>query len=476
MYVLDKETHKPLYIQLYDAIKYEILNTLSSGTKLPSVRKIAIDYKISKNTVELAYKQLYVEGYIESIPKSGYFVADTPQSHTFPSQRAFLPTKEATPNLRYDFFPARLTHDTFPLKLWKRLCIKAMEGALDLGAYGDRQGDWGLRNEIAQYLIKSRGVVCDASRVVICGGFADSMTLLAALLKKEFHGIAIEEPGYPVTGQMFGDYGYAITPVAVDHNGLDIDQLEKTDAKLVYITPSHQYPTGVSMPISSRMKLLNWAKRAQGIIIEDDYDSELRYQNRPIPSLQGVDHDDRVIYTGTFSKSLSPALRVSYLVLPQRYLETYHALCHTHHRRCSVSLLTQKTLELFMAEGHWERHLRKIRTLNRKKHDTMKEALKHTFGSMIEIISEGGGLAILIRPTQKIDMEKLKASALAQGMRLYCASDLYGETWEAIRMGFGGLQENQIRDAIQLLKTVWLEALIDEPNERLTLLHVNKLS
>ena len=462
MYILDKEAHKPLYIQLYDAIKHEISHTLSSGAKLPSVRKVAAEYTISKNTVELAYKQLYAEGYIESIPKSGYYICHTPQTLPFPSQKAILPTHVATPPLRYDFFPARLTHEAFPLKLWKRLFIKAMEGALDLGAYGDRQGEVGLRREIAQYLIKSRGVECDASRVVICGGFANSMTLVAALLKKEFNQIAIEEPGYPVTAQTFGDYGYAITPIGVNHNGLDIDQLERSDAQLVYITPSHQYPTGVCMPISNRMRLLNWAKRVQGVIIEDDYDSELRYQNRPIPSLQGIDHDDRVIYTGTFSKSLSPALRISYLVLPHRYLEKYHALCHTRHQRCPVPLPTQKTLELFMAEGHWERHLRKIRTLNRKKHDLMREALKHTFGSMIEIISEGGGLAILIRPTQKIDLAKLRANALTHGMKLYCASDLYGETWEAIRMGFGGLQEDQIAASIQLLKTLWCEAFIDD--------------
>lgn len=459
MYVLDKETTKPLYIQLYDAIKKEILNNLICGSKLPSVRKVATEYKISKNTVELAYKQLYAEGYIESVPKSGYFVADTllePHDDTI-----IIPkTKtEPTATLRYDFFPARLTHDAFPLKLWKRLFIKAMEEKLDFGAYGDRQGELGLRTEISKYLIKSRGVMCDASQIIVCGGFNDSMSLIAALFTKQFNEIAIEHPGYPATGKIFTEYGYTITPIEVDHNGLNIDQLEETEAKLVYITPSHQYPTGVNMPITNRAKLLNWSKRAGGIIIEDDYDSELRYQNRPIPSLQGLDNDDRVIYVGTFSKSLSPALRVSYLVLPHRYREAYKKLCLMRHQRCCVALPTQKMLEHFMAGGHWDRHLRKIRTLNRKKHDLMKEALKKAFGETIEIISEGGGLSIIMRPTITINLQKLKANALQEGVKIYLGSDYYGDAWEAIKMGFGGLQEEEIEDAIVLLKKIWLRTL-----------------
>ena len=459
MYILDKEAKKPLYIQLYDAIKHEISTTFRAGTKLPSVRKIAMEYKISKTTVELAYQQLYAEGYIESIPKSGYFVADSLQEYAASSSAVMLNVSKAKPLIRYDFFPVRLTQDVFPLKLWKRLFIKAMQEELDFGAYGDRQGELGLRSEISHYLIKSRGVQCDASQIIVCGGLADSMHLVASLFKDHHHHIAIEHPGYPAISKIFGDYGYKIMPIEVNDTGLNIDQLEATEAKIVYITPSHQYPTGVTMPIANRIKLLNWSKRVGGIIIEDDYDSELRYQNRPIPSLQGLDHEENVIYVGTFSKSLSPALRISYLVLPHRYLEAYQHVYQERHQRCCVPLSTQKTLELFMAGGHWEQHLRKIRTLNRKKHDLMKEQLKNTLGSMIEIVSEGGGLAILIRPTLAIDLQKLRENALNEGIKLYCASDLYGETWEAIRMGFGGLSEKEIIESIDLLKTVWLKTL-----------------
>ena len=456
----DLNQNKPLYTQLYEAIKHDIVNhQLEKGTKLSSVRKMAVLYAISKNSVALAYQQLYSEGYIESVPKSGYFVADivqesAPSFHTSPLKEA-----TAEPSFRYDFFPARLSHDAFPLKLWQRLFIKAMKTSLDFGAYQERQGEKGLRNEIAHYLMRSRGVICDASQIIVCAGFSDTMRQLATLFQTQFREIAIEHPGYPATGTIFKHYGYTITPIDVNASGLDIDQLEQTTAKMVYITPSHQYPTGVSMPIPNRMRLLNWAKREGGLIIEDDYDSELRYQNRPIPSIQGLDNGANVIYVGTFSKALSPALRISYIVLPHRYLEAYTMMCQMNHQRCGVALSVQKTLELFMAEGHWERHLRKIRTLNRKKHDLMRNKLKSMLGDQIEIISEGGGLAIIIRPTVAIDLQRLRANALQEGIKLYCASDLYGETWEAIRMGFGGLSEKEIVASIELLKSVWMKTL-----------------
>ncbi|WP_060826741.1 PLP-dependent aminotransferase family protein [Sulfurospirillum cavolei] len=456
----DLNQNKPLYIQLYDAIKHDIVtHQLEKGTKLSSVRKMAVQYAISKNSVSLAYQQLYSEGYIESVPKSGYFVADIVHELTPTARSSPMQETPSEPSIRYDFFPARLSPDTFPLKLWQRLFIKAMKTPLDFGAYTNRQGEEGLRSEIARYLMHSRGVLCDASQIILCAGSSDAMRQIATLFQTHFHEIAVEHPGYPAAGTIFKQYGYAIAPIEVNASGLNIDALEQTTAKMVYITPSHQYPTGVSMPITHRMRLLHWAKREGGVIIEDDYDSELRYQNRPIPALQGLENGANVIYMGTFSKALSPALRVSYIVLPHRYLEAYTTMCQMSHQRCGVALSTQKTLELFMAEGHWERHLRKIRTLNRKKHDLMRNKLKSMLGDQIEIISEGGGLAIIMRPTVAIDLHRLRENALKKGMKLYCASDLYGETWEAIRMGFGGLREEEISDAIELLNTIWIETL-----------------
>jgi len=452
MYLLDTTSEIPLHIQLYEALKHDITTTLAIGSKLPSIRKISQEYRISKNTVESAYNQLYAEGYIESRPKSGYYVADANyQPFAIPEPIAI--NENPTASYLYDFFPARQAKSSFPLKLWKRLFVKAIDETLDLGGYSDGQGEYSLRVEIARYLTLSRGVVCDASQIVIGGAFVDSMNILADLLRDTHPHFAIEDPGYTVPRSVFERFDYDVSPIAVNENGLCIDNLIRSQANIVYITPSHQYPTGVAMPITNRLKLLAWAKENNGFIIEDDYDSELTYRSRPIPSLQGLDTDDRVIYIGTFSKALSPALRVGYIVLPHRLLENYKAF-HGYFSR--VSLTTQKTLELFLKEGHWERHLRKMRNLNRKKHDLMKHALIKHLGDDIEIVSEGGGLSINIRPTVPIDLNLLRQRANEAGIKLYFTNDCSLIGWEAIRMGFGGVELEEIEPAVRAFAEVFL--------------------
>lgn len=245
---------------------------------------------------------------------------------------------------KYDFFPARLTKESFPVKTWKRLLHKAIDDSCDFGAYPNGQGEYGLRKEIAKYLSESRGVKCGASNVIVCGAFVDALGMVANILQKQSRGVAIEYPGYRVARSVFENYNYDISSVNVDSDGLVIQELINSSANIVYITPSHQYPTGVFMPIANRLKLLSWATQNSGFIIEDDYDSELTYRSRPIPSIQGLDTDDRVIYIGTFSKALSPALRIGYIVLPNRLMEAYKSF---HVRFARVSVFTQKTLELF---------------------------------------------------------------------------------------------------------------------------------
>ncbi|MDD2368139.1 MAG: PLP-dependent aminotransferase family protein [Sulfuricurvum sp.] len=223
------------------------------------------------------------------------------------------------------------------------------------------------------------------------------------------------------------------------------------------MTPSHQYPTGAAMPVANRLRLLNWAKENEGYIIEDDYDSELTYRSRPIPSLQGLDNNERVIYLGTFAKALSPALRVGYIVLPRHLMDRYRSFHGTFSR---VSLMTQKTLELFMNEGHWERHLRRVRNLNRKKHDLMKQSLIKYLGDAITIVSEGGGLSINIRFTSNIDLDLLRQKAEESGIKLYFAKDYSGGEWDAIRMGFGGFEMEEIEPAVRAFAEIILRKML----------------
>ena len=453
MYTIDQISKIPLHIQLFNEIKNDIISNYKIGDKLPSIRKIASIYNLSKNTVESAYSQLVAEGYIDSYPKSGYIVTDTNYSN-FNTQNCIDEMKEEEKeDFLYDFVPARLEKNSFPIKLWKRLFSKAVDESLDFGGYTHSQGEFGLRVEITKYLRSSRGVKCNPNQVFICNGFADSMGLLAQMLRNKYKSLAIEHPGYHMALKVFDSYGYDIDKIALDENGINLKTLENSKSHLVYITPSHQYPTGVSIPISNRLKLLKWAKQNDALIIEDDYDSELSYANRPIPSLQGLDKFDRVVYIGTFSKSLSPALRISYMVLPNHLIEIYNTKYKYHDS--SVSLMTQKTLEKFMKDGHWEKHLRKIRTLNKKKHNLMKKNLLEQLGDTMKIESQGGGLAILINPTIDFDFEKIKTLAIQKNIKIYFAKNNSGGDWDAIRMGFGGLKYEEIVPAIEIFSNIW---------------------
>ena len=361
-------------------------------------------------------------------------------------------------NYKYDFFPAQLKKEDFPLKIWKRCFNKAVDETLDFGSYGDGQGKSGLRVEIASYLTTLRGVKCDGEQIIICSGFSDSMSLVAKLLKQKVTDFGMEEPGYHIARRVFEEYGYKIKKIKVGSEGVQLSSLKTSDAKLIYITPSHHYPTGVTMPISQRLKILEHINQVDGFIIEDDYDSELAYYNRPIPSLQGIDTNDRVIYMGTFAKSLSPALRVSYMVLPKQLLALYKMSYDVHFPR--VSITTQKTLEIFMKEGHWERHLRKIRTINKKKHNLLKELLKKNLKESFEVVAEGAGLAILINPTVAFDWKRFKNLAEKENIKLYFAKERSGGNFEAIRMGFGGFSENELEEAVNAFTSIWHKSIL----------------
>jgi GntR family transcriptional regulator/MocR family aminotransferase len=437
-------------------MKKELISQGKVGDKLPSIRKIASLYNLSKTTVESAFSQLYAEGYIESRPKSGYYVSDF-YFEQF-CEKEMIKRPKVQKLYRYDFFPARLRKEDFPLKLWKRLTNKVIDKSLDFGAYHDGQGEQGLREQIANYLIVSRGVQCEVEQVIITSGFSDAMGLLAKLVKQNYTHFGIENPGYHVARRIFEEYGYEIERIPVTMQGVDIESFKHAQAKILYITPSHQYPTGVTMPIANRLKLIEYIKSIDGLIIEDDYDSELAYYNRPIPALQGLDSSDSVVYLGTFAKSLSPALRIGYMVLPKHLLPLYHDSYNSHFS--TVSLISQKTLEMFMAEGHWERHLRKIRTLNRKKHNLLKIALQKELKDTFEIVAEGAGLAILINPTVAFDWEKFKVKAEEKSMKLYFAKERCGGEFEAIRLGFGGFLLEEIVEAVAVFGEVWRESLV----------------
>lgn len=460
MFLLDKNSKQPLVSQLYNQIKERILSgEMAKGVRLKSVRAFARELNISRNTVENTYQQLVSEGYIDSKPCSGYFVAalDPLWAAAQEAKADDVVCADASGDDGcIDFNPASLSPDAFPLTLWRKLLAECVEEErYRLSVYSDSQGDSGLRREIKKYLATSRGVSCEPEQIVICAGTAQGLTLLCQILKQTYSAIAMEEPGYYTARSVFCNHSFQILPIAVGPDGIDIRQLKQSAGKVVYVTPSHQFPLGYVMSIANRFKLLQWAEETNGVIIEDDYDSELCYYGQPIPSLQGLNPAGRIVYLGTFSKSLSPALRASYMVLPWPLLAEYKKMFRDY--QSPVSLLTQSVLEKFISRGHWERHLRKIRVTYRKKHDAVLKALENTFDNRVSVISKGAGLHIPLAISADLSDLELVDYARKAGVRTYplSACSAVGTPWMGVRLGFGSVSDEDIEKGIKLLHSAW---------------------
>lgn len=401
----------PLYQQIYAHLQSAILaGKLPGGMKLPSTRMLAAELLVSRNTVLTAYDQLTAEGYLESVEGSGTFVADVLPDHLLTTPAAQSPPSNARPNVRHSEMPqtalserakAQLTSsqlyarlpagtdgrprpfrlgmsalDAFPYPLWSRLITRqARRMSIRTITYQEPGGYRPLREAIAAHVNVSRRVQCTAEQIVMVAGTQGGLDLVARLLINEGDPVWLEDPGYVgARGALLGA-GATIIPVPIDHEGLMVAVgVERAPtARLAYVTPSHQFPLGVTMSLARRLALLEWAKAANAYILEDDYDSEYRFAGRPLATLQGLDNADRVIYVGTFSKILAPALRLGYLILPPLLVEPFLAV-----RRLldfHLPILEQAALADFIAEGHFTRHLRRMRTLFAERRAALLKAL-----------------------------------------------------------------------------------------------------
>ncbi|HEU0264342.1 MAG TPA: PLP-dependent aminotransferase family protein [Geobacterales bacterium] len=458
MFTLNSNDTLPLFKQLYNQLREHILSgKLPANSKLPSVRDLAVELATSRNTVEGAYQELYAEGYIYSKQRSGYFVSLLDQdaaplslSHK-PRKRGRIPDSVT---YRYDFHPARLDPASFPRGLWRKCFLECLrESSFELSQYGDSQGERGLRGALQDYLERSRGVVCEADQIVICAGLQHSLDIVAHLLQESHSVVAVENPGYHLPRAVFRNNSYTIVPVAVGASGLDLEILKSSDSTIVYVTPSHQLPMGCVMPVANRLKLIEWAESGGKLIIEDDYDSELRYHGKPIPSLQGLRPDGNIIYMGTFSKVLSPALRLSYLVLPRSLLTTYRRFFQDYFS--TVSVLEQRTLAKFMEQGHWERHVRRMRITYKEKHAMLLQAIEHHFGSQATVVGQGAGLHVVLQlPDGNPGETEIIRRAGAAGIQLFPFSAFYASGQPAatnLLLGFGGMTPIDIEEGIARL-------------------------
>jgi GntR family transcriptional regulator/MocR family aminotransferase len=461
MFILDTTDRRPLHVKLYNQIKAHVLSgKLLPHSRLPSVRHLSQELSISRNTVEYAYEQLCTEGFIYSKPQSGYYVSLLEQEIPPHAPPHTTPPLEQTYEIPYlfDFHPAALAPDSFPVKIWRKLLLNCLqENPEPFTSYSNPQGEINLRREIQQYLERFRGVACTPEQIVICAGLQDSMSVIAQLLKTEHTTLAVEDPGHWIPKSVFQNHAYTIKPIPVNAAGINLDDLQTSASSIVYVTPSHQFPLGYVMPIENRLKLIHWAESIEGVIIEDDYDSELRYHGKPIPALQGLHPQGNIIYLGTFSKVLSPILRVSYMVLPYPLLTAYQQQFGTY--AAAASLLEQLTLSEFMKQGYWERHLRKMRTLYKRKHDALLNAIDRHFGDSVTILWRGGGLHLVIElADSSVNEKELIGRAAEKGIRIYPLSDTYHSNSNQptrIMLGFGKLTPEQLDTGIEQLAAAW---------------------
>lgn len=457
--LLDSASKEPLYMQLYRHFRQEIeQGNLKENDKIPSIRGLADSLSISKITVEKAYQQLLCEGYIKNGNRTRYSVNSFVEN-AWPSPVAYPPLPTAVPMevpLQYDLASGEMDTEGFDFPLWKRYINKAFADQNRLMGYGDLQGELELRRQIVAY-VRSRGVNCHQEQVIIGPGVQSLLHMLASILKADYDSIAFEEPGFKIGRRIWEDRGFQIIPVSLKRQGIDTDELAASGAKLVYVTPSHQFPTGYIMPIGERLQLLNWAKQARATIIEDDYDSEFRYFGRPLPALKGLDSEGAVIYTGSFSKIIPPSIRISYMVLPDRLLEIYKKRAPMYNQ--AASTLEQLALARYMADSHLERQIRRLRKLYNEKHVLFLETLRATFNKKVVIHETESGLHMVLTVKSSFTPKELYHRALSKGCRIALLQDYYlreaPTTPSQVILYFSKIPAAEIPAALKLLKEAW---------------------
>ena len=419
--VFDEKSKRPYYLQLYDYVKNAILSgEMAEGEKLPSLRGLAKSLKLSVTVIGLAYAQLSVEGYIYSKECSGYYIGDVSFS-AVPTEGAQTPPDTELPAgaLSKESVPCQYDLSCFDFNKWKKCLNRVLtEYPHLLLSESDPQGEPALRREISKYLYRSRGVVCVPSQVVIGAGtqqITGQLSLL--LLKLSINHVTVEAPCYLPVKNIFRDRGFAISEAPVGKSGINVKRLPENIRSAVYVSPSNQFPTGAITPIGKRYELLQWANRNGSIVIEDDYDSELRYFGKPIPALKGLDANECVVYLGSFSSTLFPSVKISYMVLPRQMAETFKSLKNDYTQTCSKA--EQLTLALFMEHGYYQTNIRKLRSLYSQKLQTAVNSIHNHAHNFITPVNTSSGINMIIRIKSEKSAERLCEEAESVGVPVF---------------------------------------------------------
>jgi GntR family transcriptional regulator/MocR family aminotransferase len=481
--LLDRGSAVPLQRQLYLAIRTAILSgRLAPGRRIPSTRALAGTLEISRTTAALAFERLAGEGYLEPSSGSGTYVCsslpdvreaepaikgkDTTGAglrlSRWSSQVAALADlpRASGPSV-YDFSPGCPALEAVPMALWLRLVARhARVGEAAVLDYGsDPQGHGPLREAIAAYLRRSRAVQCGADQVVVVSGTQQAIQLALRVLVEPGETVAMEDPGYLAARKAFQAHGARILPLPAEDRGLDLGPLERTGAdrcRMVYVTPSHQFPTGWVMSLPRRLELLEWCRRHRTAVLEDDYDSEFRFRGRPLPAMQGLDAAGVVLYAGTFSKVLFPALRLGYLVVPPALARTFTLAQWVMSREPSA--LLQRALADFIQEGHLERHIRRMRSLYAERREALVASLRRHFQGRLEILGDECGMHLMARFATDLSDGEVVRRATAAGVVLPPAARLHLTPGPAGRFlfGYAGMSPARIREGVRRLAAIGL--------------------
>ena len=439
----------PIYLQLYRRYRAAIASgKLQPGDRVPSVRSLASELNLARGTVETAYQMLVSEGYFQARGAAGTVVSPrldpvrVPRPAP-PGMRTVQASQGGRRGGREDEVQSEVKPfqmglpalDAFPRKTWVRLAGRNLRGLDPLAmAYPDPAGHPPLRQAIAAYLGVSRGIVCSHEQVFVTTGYRGALDLVCRTLLQAGDQGWYEDPGYRIARGFLEHVGMRLAPVPVDAEGLNVAEgvRRAEQASFAVVTPTHQSPTGVALSLPRRLELLDWASRRQAWIIEDDYDSEFRYHGRPLPALKSMDRDGRVLYTGTFSKVLFPGLRLAYLVVPESQVGVFRD--SVHQLAGTGSILSQVLVADFMAQGHFARHLRKMRTLYAVRRSHLVEALTRQAGHRLRVRPQAGGMHVLADLQTAQDDRALAAAAQAGGLSVQALSD-----WRLRTRGPGGL-------------------------------------
>ena len=458
---LDSRMKMPLYEQICRFIKEEIrTGKIAPGEKLPSSRALAAQLSVSRSTVDLAYGQLTSEGYLDSVPWKGYFAGNVRELYQLGDLKRIQTQErqEQRPAFLWDFALNGIDEESFPVNIWRKISREVLlEENSGLFQLGEPQGEQSLRDVIADYLHHARGVQCRPEQIVMGAGNDYLLMLLSVLLKTDTV-IAMENPTYRSAFQCFRNLGCPTAAIPLDGAGMDVEKLSASQADAAYVMPSHQFPMGTVMPISRRMELLRWAGEREGrYLIEDDYDSEFRYRGKPIPALQGYDTKGCVIYLGTFSKAIAPGIRVSYMVLPESLLSVYRQKGAAF--SATISRIDQRMLEIFLREGHFERHLNRMRSVYRAKHDLLIRCLRE-MSDILELYGENAGLHVRVRFKNGMTEEEALRRAAGEKIRVYGLGEYVIEQdasvdRHTVLLGYGPLKSEEIQAACRKLKKAW---------------------